>query len=276
MQRPEVAVMRIRLCPHALIVLLGILLADASATAQGSAAVNAKTWLPDPKPIEEYLKSAEVVSMEDVKVGVTKPRKAQLAPGGPVEAIAWKTIRPGRYEGFWESYKSEIAAYELDKVLGLGMVPPTVEKRVKGELGAAIMWVSPTESFKQLGGVPGQKGVRMPPAPQAPAWNRQITRAKMFDDLIGNIDPNLGNWLVDPAWNLILIDHTRAFTSTKDLYHQLVTYDPELWERMKALDEQSLTSALGNWIDKGSIKAVLQRRDKMQQVIDKLPKAGTQ
>ena len=39
----------------------------------------------------------------------------------------------------------------------------------------------------------------------------------MFDNLIGNIDPNLGNWLVDPSWNLILIDLTRAFTTTKEL-----------------------------------------------------------
>jgi hypothetical protein len=256
--------------------LIATCLAGASGIAQAPAPVNTKTWLPDPKPFEEYLKSAEVVSMENLKVGVTRPRRAELAPGGPVTAMAWKPIRPGRYGGFWESYKAEIAAYEMDKLLGLGMVPPTVEKRVKGEVGAAIMWVAPTESFKQLGGVPGQKGVKTPPASQAPAWNRQITRAKMFDDLIGNIDPNLGNWLIDPAWNLILIDHTRAFTSTKDLYHQLVAIDPELWERMKALDEATLTSALESWLDKGAIKAILQRRDKMQQVIDKLPKTGTQ
>ena len=35
--------------------------------------------------------------------------------------------------GYWESYKSEIAAYELDKLLGLDMIPPTVERRVQGE-----------------------------------------------------------------------------------------------------------------------------------------------
>jgi hypothetical protein len=155
------------------------------------------------------------------------------------------------------------------------MVPPTVEKRIKGEVGAAIMWVSPTESFKQLGGIPGQKGVKGPTGVQVPAWNRQLTKAKMFDDLIGNIDPNLGNWLVDPAWNLILIDHTRAFTPTKDLYHQLVTFDNDLWERMKTLDEATLTTALGEWLDKPAIKAILQRRDKMQQVVDKLPKIPT-
>ncbi len=90
--------------------------------------------------------------MEDIPVGVTKPRRAYLAPGGLTDRMAWKTIRPGIYSGYWESYKSEIAAYELDKLLGLEMIPPTVERRVQGDLGAAVMWVSPIKSFKDLGG----------------------------------------------------------------------------------------------------------------------------
>ena len=108
--------------------------------AQAPAAVSAKIWTDRAPEIEAYLKTAEVVGMEDLKVGVTRPRRAKLAPGGPVEAFAWKAIKPGRYSGYWESYKSEIAAYELDKLLGLGMIPPTVEKRVEGDLGAAVMW----------------------------------------------------------------------------------------------------------------------------------------
>jgi hypothetical protein len=255
-----------------LLFVLAVLFGEMRPFAQAPQAANAKTWLERPGDFEEYLKSAEVVSMEELKTGVTKPRKAELAPGGPVAAFAWKAIRPGRYNGFWESYKSEIAAYELDKLLGLGMVPPTVEKRVKGEVGAAVMWVSPTKSFKELGGVPGLQGMKGPPPAQVPAWTHQLTRAKMFDNLIGNIDPNLGNWLVDPSWNLVLIDHTRAFTSTKDLYHQLIAVDTELWDKMKVLDEPGLAAALGEWVGKGEIKAILQRRDKMQQVVDKLLK----
>lgn len=256
------------------LLLLAVTLAAAHLSAQAPAQVSAKAWIQDPQAIEEYLKSAAVVSMQEIKVGVTKPRRAQLAPGGPVAAIAWKGIKPGRYSGFWESYKSEIAAYELDKLLGLGMIPPTVEKRVNGEPGAAVMWVSPIQSFKDLGGVPGHNGIKGPPPAQIVAWNRQITRAKMFDNLIGNIDPNLGNWLVDPAWNLILIDHTRAFTTTKDLYHRLVKVDTELWDKMKALDEPSLTAALGAWLDRGAIRAILERRDRMQQAVDKLLKTS--
>jgi hypothetical protein len=242
---------------------------------QAPATGSAKIWADRVEEIEQYLKSAEIIQMQEIGVGVTKPRRAQLAPGGPVEAIAWKAIRPGRYNGFYESYKSEIAAYELDKLLGLGMIPPTVEKRVKGELGAAVLWATPTRSFKELGGVPGQQGVKGPPSIEIARWTRQLTRAKMFDNLIANIDPNLGNWLVDPQWNLILIDHTRAFTTTKNLYHQLSQIDTELWDKMKALDESTLATALGDWLDKNAIKAIIERRDKMQQIVDKL-RAGTQ
>ena len=254
------------------LVLSAIRMAPASAQAPAEAA-SVKTWLDNPTMFEDYLRSAEVVGMEELKVGVTKPRRAKLAPGGPIEAFAWKTIQPGRHEGYWESYKSEIVAYELDKLLDLDMVPPTVEKRVKGDLGAAVMWVSPTKSFKELGGVPGQKGIPGPPPQLIPNWSRQLTRAKMFDNLIGNIDPNLGNWLVDPSWNLILIDHTRAFTTTKELYHQLVQVDPQLWSKMTPLDEAGLTAAIGKWIGKAEIRAMLQRRDKMQQVVEKLGKS---
>jgi len=252
---------------------VGLLLAPAFAQAPAQA-LGAKTWIGHAPEIEEYLKSAEVTTMKSTSVGVTHPSHAQLAPGGPVEDIAWKPLTPGRYQGYFESYKSEIAAYELDKILGLGMVPPTVEKRVKGDLGAAVMWVKGTQTFKELGGVPGQKGVKGPPAAHIAHWMKDLTKAKMFDDLIGNIDPNLGNWLVDSEWNIILIDHSRAFTDTKELYHQLLYYDTDLWEKMKALDEATLTSALGNWVDKNGIKAMLVRRDKMQQVIDKLKAAG--
>jgi hypothetical protein len=252
--------------------ILMVALGAAGAAFQAPAPASSKIWIGRHAEIEAYLKSASVTGMEELKIGVTRPRRAKLAPGGPIDAMAWKPIRPGRYNGYWESYKSEIAAYELDKHLELGMIPPTVERQVQGDTGAAVMWVSPTQSFKELGGVPGQQGVKGPPGPMVANWIKQITRAKMFDNLIGNTDPNLGNWLVDPAWNLILIDHTRAFTSTKNLYHELNQVDAELWDRMKALDEPSLTTAVGGWLDKGAIQGILARRDRMQAVMDKLRK----
>jgi hypothetical protein len=225
---------------------------------------NAKVWVGRAAEYEEFLKAAEVVRAEKVPVGVTNPIRCYLAPGGLVESFAFKSIQPGRRTGFWESYKSEMAAYELDKLLDLQMVPPTVEKRVDKNLGAAVMWVSPVESFQQMGGPPA------PPSDQFDSWNRQMARAKMFDNLVNNRDPNLGNWLVDPAWNLILIDHTRAFAPGKDLFHKLNRIDKALWERMLALDEATLKSTLGPYLDDGQVKDILGRRDKMKKEIEKM------
>jgi hypothetical protein len=247
--------------------------AQEAAQAATTAPSSAKIWVGKAAEFEAYLKTAEILELQDIPIGVTKPRRARLTPGGPVDALAWKPIRPGMYGGFWESYKSEIAAYELDKLLNLDMVPPKVERRVKGDVGVAVMWCAGVRSFKDMGGVPGTGQVPGPPPTEAARWNRQIIRAKMFDNLVGNLDPNLGNWLVDHAWNLILIDHTRALTSTKNLVHIMNRIDADLWGKMKALDEAALTAALGSWIGKGEIRSVLARRDRMQQSIDDMVKA---
>jgi hypothetical protein len=181
--------------------------------------------------------------------------------------VAWKELKPGMRNGFFESYKSEIAAYELDKLLQLDMVPPKVERKEGNDVGVAILWVSGVKSFKDVGGAP-----RVPPAQRA-AWNAQLARAKMFHNLIGDIDPNLGNWLYDPAWNLILVDHSRALTGTKDLTHKMQGLDAPLWARMMALTDESLATAVGQWLGKAEITALLERRAKMKVEFDRLSRS---
>ena len=231
---------------------------------QEAAPVDARIWIGRAAEFEDYLRVAEVVKLEDLSVGVTRPRKAHLAPGGPVQFFVWKTIRPGNYSGYRESYLFEIAAYALDKHLELNMVPPTIVREYRGEKGAAIMWVAPTRSFTDMGGVP------TPPPQVAAKWNRSMVKAKMFDNLMNNIDPNLGNWLVDPAWNLILVDHTRAFRPGRKMVHDMTRVDEDLWNRMKALTEESLRAVLSEWVTNGDIRGIIQRRDEMQTLVDKL------
>lgn len=233
----------------------------------------AHVWTVRTAEFETFLRSAEVTGMKAVPVGVTRPSRAFFAPGGLAESMAWKPITPGIRNGFYESYRSEIAAYELDKHLALQMVPPTVERRVGSEVGAAVLWASPTRSFKDLGGVPGQGRIPGPPAARVADWTRQIVRAKMFDNLIANKDPNLGNWLVDGDWHLILIDHSRSFTSMKALVHKMDNIDRALWEKFRALDEATLQAVVGPWMGRGEVRAVVSRRDEMQKEIDRLVKA---
>jgi hypothetical protein len=238
--------------------------APAGAQAETEEPVSAKIWVDHAQEFEAFLATAELERVEEIPVGVTKPLRGYFVAGGLLESMSFKGIQPGRHNGFWESYRSEIAAYEVDKLLELQMIPPTVEKRVKGTLGAAVMWVKPVKSFKEMGGPP------TPPPIHAARWNKQIIRAKMLDCLIYNKDPNLGNWLVDPAWNLILIDHTRSFTADKKMAHELQRVDGELWQRMKGLTEEQLIQALDKWLDKRAIRGMIARRDLMQAEIDKL------
>jgi hypothetical protein len=244
--------------------------APASAPAQANPGVCALGWQSQEAAFEEFLRTADVAKREQIPVGVTRPSRAYFRPGGLAESMAWKPIRPGMHNGYFESYKSEIAAYELNKLLDLHMKPPTVERQVEGQFGAAVLWVSPTKSFKELGGVPGQRGVKAPPPADVRNWTRQVVRAKMFDNLIANRDPNLGNWLVDEDWHLILIDHSRAFTTMRNMVHAMDNIDRELWKRFEALDEGTLQTAIGSLIGKREVRAIIERRDRMTQEIAKL------
>jgi hypothetical protein len=246
-----------------------ILPAHAQQPAASDAPQSAKIWVGREAEIENYLRTVKVVKLSDLQTGVTHPRKATLPPGGPVEFFAWKVIPAGWYEGFWENYQSEIAAYELDKVLELHMIPPTVERDYNRERGAAVMWASPTKTFRDF----GTKGAPDAPPKYAAEWARQIVKAKMFDNLINNTDPNLGNWLVDPAWNLMLIDHTRAFRPGKNMIHEMTRVDADLWKHMQGLTEASIQASIGKWVMRGEAKSLIERRDKMQQIIDALVKA---
>jgi hypothetical protein len=222
-----------------------------------------KIWLGHEAEFEELLRTAEVSRVEVIPIGVTRPRVAFVAPGLPFSRMAWKTLKPGTYKGFYESYRSEIAAYELDKLVGLGMVPPSVERHIKDEVGAAILWVENVKGWEVKNPVSG---------PDKRAWARQLVRQKMFDQLIGNIDRNQGNLLYDSEFHLILIDHSRAFRDVVDLnqYARALFVDVELWDRMQALTMDTMQPTVGKWVSKGMLYAVLDRRNRMKKEVDKL------
>jgi hypothetical protein len=229
--------------------------AQAPPTAPGCSNV----WQARTAEFEEYLRTAKIEKIADIPVGVTRPRRAYLTPGGLVSSFAWKAIKPGVQNSYFESYKSEIAAYEFDKLLGLNMVPVVIERRVEGDLGAAVMWVEGVRSWETV-----------LPLPKPATWGFQVARMKMFDDLIGNSDRNKGNLLVDADWHVFLIDHSRAFATDTRLPQELQNVDRNLWDRMLALDEPGLKASLGTWLDSRQIQALLRRRDAMKKKIDAL------
>jgi hypothetical protein len=231
--------------------------------AQAPAACS-RAWVGHEAEFERALADGRVTTLEDLPVGVTKPVRGALDPPAPVAHFTWKPLTPGYRRGFRESYEAEIAAYKLDRLLELGMVPPVIEREVDGKKGAAVYWIENMKPWETLHGPRG-------PEPQ---WSRQLSRMKMFDLLVANIDRNKGNLGYDADWHLFLIDHSRAFTDKTDLKGLAAPayVDRKLWERMSALTFDGLKAQLGGLLDDDDLRAMLTRRDKMAAEIAKMVK----
>jgi hypothetical protein len=223
----------------------------------------AKVWVGHYAEFEDYLKNAEIEKIDDIPVGVTKPQRAFFVPGGLAGSAALKHLPTSMKTGFWESYKSEIAAYKMDRLLDLNMVPPTVERRVSGELASLQLWVNDSRLLNS---------VNQAECPKPEAWAKQVCRQRVFDNLIANIDRNEGNLLVDGEWNLILIDHSRAFGINRMPFEKEMTrVDRDFYERIKQLDLPTLMREIKPWVlGGGSVKDILKRRDKIVAHFDEL------
>jgi hypothetical protein len=236
--------------------------AVAPASASPEQPSGSKIWLGRNAEFEEYLKTAAIDNIGDIPIGVTKPKRAFFAKGGLAGSAALKYLPSGIKSGYWEAYKSEVAAYKLDRILGLDMVPPTIERRVGSNLASLQLWV---ESCKHLQDTDQSK------VSSAPRWVKQVLRQRAFDNLIANVDRNAGNLLVDAEWNLVLIDHSRAFASnTMPFLKQMTRIDREFYEKLKALDEETLMRELKPWVLTGGVvRDILKRRDKIVAQFDR-------
>lgn len=167
-----------------------------------------------------------------------------------------------------EDYKGEIAGYKMDRVLTLDMVPPTVEVRFDGAMMSLALWVLNTRQVKQIsdGGVG---------APDPARWTYQLHRAYAFEDLVANLDVEYeASPLIDPQGNLILLDHSRAFTSTLaqpfEIGVKLNQIDRPFFNRIKALNKTAVQRAIGDLVDAAAIDTLLARRDNIVKAFEKL------
>jgi hypothetical protein len=219
---------------------------------------------------ENFLETAQVVKSEQMigPQSVTSPWKLWLKLGDVEHKALWKNPS-GRMGGFWEGWQYEIAAYRIDKLLGLGMVPPTVERRFNGDRGSCQYWVDNTFSLLER----ETKHIKMPPAKVA-AWNRATYLQRLFDNLIANEDRHSNQILITQDWRMILIDHSRSFRTSsrfvKSLLYSaksqggpmLMSELPRvLVDKVRALDFAAIRAAVGDYLSDEEIRAVLIRRD---------------
>ncbi|MGB9006117.1 MAG: hypothetical protein WCB96_10370 [Candidatus Aminicenantales bacterium] len=230
---------------------------------------------------EDFLTTAEIVGQEQLKGegAVTNPWKLTLKRDDLQHFALWKNINvmAGRFPDSW---KWEVAAYRIDKLLDLNMVPPTAERRFQGDRGSIQIWADVEMTLKQK----MEKNIKMP-SYKIFFWNRALYLQRFFDNLIGNEDRHQNNYLITKDWRLILIDHSRSFRTAKKFTTELLYTEKRsegpmemkelprtLVDKLKALTAESVKAAVGEYLTDEEVKAVLLRRDLMLLEIDKLIK----
>ena len=226
---------------------------------------------------EDFLKTAEIIEYKDVGEGVTKPSWLTLKKGDVTRKGVWKNPK-GIQQGFLEGWQYEIAAYEMDKLLELNMIPPTVEREFKKKRGSLQLAIdkqySELEIFEEKIKFLSEKSDNR-------SNMKYITRA--FDCLIANNDRTQQNILYNMDWHTILIDHSRAFRSsrehTKNLMYGknglkgalLIRRLPRAFvEKIKALTLENVEAAVGPYIKKKEIKAILLRKELLLNEIEEM------
>ena len=223
--------------------------------------------------MEEFLLRANVVKRKGLSQGVTASERATLTDGRITHDAHLQVVDirknefdtpKGKELNFRDTYKFNIAAYRLDKILELNMIPVSVERKVAGNTAAVTWWIDDV-LMTEL-----DRYKKKTPPPFPVAWNHQKYTIWVFDELIYNTDRNLGNMVISKDWKLWMIDHTRAFRLMPELLNSknLMRCDRKLLANIRKLDQETLIPVLTPYLTKEEIKSMLVRRDKIVKLFD--------
>ena len=236
----------------------------------------AQTAAPAPAPeltleqMKDFLKNARVIRTRSTTKGITAPKRVTLSNGTVTHDAVFQAIdehqmvanlkgkRGATTElNFVDSYKYNIAAYNLSALLGLDhMMPVYVERRWNGQVGS-ISWFVETMMDE------GERLKKKVEPPSANDWNHQMYRMRVFASLARDTDRNVGNVLITPDWKVMMIDFTRAFRLQTELIYanDLGKIDRALLAKLEELSVDAVKKAVDDFLTKSEIEAVMKRRD---------------
>jgi len=230
---------------------------------------------------EEFLKTANIIGQKQlgIREAVTEPWELTLEKNGVTRKALWKDAE-GLMRGFIENWRWEIAAYRLDKYLGLNMISPTVEKNFRGERGSCQLWVDYWIKAKHK----NEQKIKVP-SYKVFYFNRASYLQWAFDNLIANEDRNPGNIFITKDWRIILPDHSRSFRTSNKFTKNLIYTEkhregPKIMkelprafvEKLNSLNFEIIRDNVGEYLTEKEINAVLLRRDLILEAVDELIK----
>lgn len=218
--------------------------------------------------LEQFLKTAKIVRTVELGEGVTKPLRVDLEKDGIAlsaifKDVDFREVRKGRrIEAMGDRWQHEVAAYGLDRMLGLELVPVTVPRVVNGKQGSLQFYVEGLVNQIDILEQELSPGGWCLLAPQ-------YEILKVFDALIFNQDRTQQNLTFDTHfWRIVLIDHSRSFESSSTFPMNVkkspyLVVRPAMAKRLATLTENNVKVATRGYLKPVQVRMVLKRRDRL-------------
>ena len=252
---------------NTLVLLLTFVVASAVLSVQPVIAADEPTL--SKEEMTQFLLTAKIVGDKSPKKGTSDTHRLTLSDGKLTHDASFQSLDEHKPEmrfangqveyNFVDSYKYNIAGYRVAELLGLDdMVPVYVERKWDGRPGSLSWWLA-----VQMDDADRVKKKIQPP--DNDAWNKQMFKMRVLDQLVYDTDANLTNILITADWKVWRIDFSRAFRLKTELQapKDLMRCDRQLLAKLKALNGDELAAKTKGFLTPSEVRAVMARRDKI-------------
>ncbi len=220
--------------------------------------------------MENYLKTAEITYVDRESLsGRTAPWTIGLDDGTTERRGIFKHLNRPRPQMLPDSYKYDIAAYELSKLLDLMIVPPVIEREVEGITGSLQLFL--LGCMKEL----ERKRKNIDP-PNPEGFQNALDEIKVFENLVRNescLNPD-DVFIHKEDWRVFRVDYSTAFTPAVEFVPgcSISRCSRKLYKNLLELDTELIKSKLQPYLNDQEIEALLQRKSLIIETLQKLIK----
>jgi hypothetical protein len=221
--------------------------------------------LQTPEEVEQFLSTATPKVVVPGAAGRTDPWRVRLESEGTTRWAQFKYIHRPRPESLADSFKYELAAYTLNKYLGLGFVPATVERTINDTPGSLQVFLENVirESDIKIKNF-------LPADPEA--FEQSLADLKVFENLVYDRCDNEKDTLIQKETGKIYrVDFSEAFAPENGTIPgcEILRCSRRLYQKLGQWDQEKVDGLLAPYLNKEEIRALHARRGSITQMIKK-------